>query len=292
LFISQVVNSSPEYAASLGDTLHYEIFFKNPTDRVLENLFLVATLDGRAFDLDSVKADRGKFQKGDNSIVWEARDISKLRFLGTGEEGKVEFWVNVKEEIETFSPQDKNLTLKNQVLISEAKEAFEIKLNAGLVIDQKAFYRDEVFGNEGLVPPRVGSRTTYTMIWEAKNQFNDVQNGKVRAVLPQGVELTGKILPADAILTFDPISREVVWVVGDLPAGTGFFEETPTASVSFQLGLTPSPAQMGSAAALIGEARITGEDLFTEQAISSVDESIDTTLPDDPTVSEEQGRVQ
>lgn len=291
LLISQTVNASLTYAASGGDVLHYEIFFKNPTDKILENLFLIVTLDGRAFDLNSIKLNGGRFQKGDNSIIWESKDAAKLRFLGRGEAGKVEFWINVKDEIETFSSQDKELVLKNRVLLSEVSAEFEVKLNTNLAIDQKGFFQDDVFGNQGVHPLVVGSRNTYTIIWQAKNRYADVRNSKVKAFLPAGVELTGKIFPADSTLTFDSSSREIVWEIGDIPSGTGFFAELPGPSVAFQIAFTPTSDHGGKVAELVGEARITGEDVFTDQVVSSADDPIDTTLPDDDSVTEQMGVV-
>ena len=291
IFITQVVNSSPSYVASLGDTLHYEVFFRNPGDRILENLFLIVTLEGRAFDLQSVKAQNGRFQSGDNSIVWEAKDVPKLRFLGTGEEGKVEFWINVKDEIDTASPQETELVLKDRVLLSEATEEFTVKLNTGLTIEQKGFYQDEVFGNSGPIPPKVGEKTTYTITWQVKNRYNDIRNARVKASLPARVELTGEIFPEDAILTFDSGSREVVWEVGDVPAGSGYFETVPAQSVAFQVAFTPTSVHRGDVVDLIREVRVTGEDVFTDQVVSSSDGAIDTTLPDDDSVDEDDGEV-
>ncbi|HEX9722016.1 MAG TPA: hypothetical protein VGA53_02005 [Candidatus Paceibacterota bacterium] len=292
LFITQTVNASPQYAASVGDTLHYEIFFKNPSDRILENLFLIVTLDGRGFDLDSVKVDKGRFQKGDNSVVWEAKDNPKLRFLGRGEEGKVEFWINVKGEIETFSPQDKDLLLKDRVLLSDATEEFSLKVKSDLEVAQVGFFQDEVFGNQGTQPPQVGQRNTYTITWQATNRYADAQNAKVKAILPPGVELTGEIFPEDASLTYDSGSREVVWEIGDMAAGTGVFSELPAASVAFQIAFTPTSVHRGKVAELIGQAHITGEDVFVDQLVSGTDDAIDTTLPDDDSVSEQDGVVE
>jgi hypothetical protein len=198
----------------------------------------------------------------------------------------------VKDEIETFSPQDKELVLKNRVLLSEVSAEFEVKLNTNLAVDQKGFFQDEVFGNQGVHPLLVGSQNTYTIIWQAKNRYADVRNSRVKAILPVGVELTGKIFPQDSTLTFDSGSREIVWEIGDIPSGTGFFAELPGPSVAFQIAFTPSSTHRGKTAELVGEARITGEDAFTDQVVSSADGSIDTTLPDDDSVTEQMGMVQ
>ncbi|MDO8577408.1 MAG: hypothetical protein Q7R55_00885 [Candidatus Wildermuthbacteria bacterium] len=286
LHITQLINGNTPSAVSPGDLLHYEVSFKNVSSRDLENLFLIMSLEGKAFDYGSLRSPVGSFQPGDNSIVWEARDVPKLRFLGRGDSGKVEFWIQTRKTLESFTAEDKDLLLKSKVVLSDLQEELEIKVNSKLAINQKAYYQDEVFGNQGPLPPRAGEKTTYTIIWEAQNLFNDVKNAKVKAVLPQNVELTGKVFPDNSALTFDSASREVVWLPGDLLAGTGTI--FPSSSVAFQVALTPMQGQRGSFAQLIGGAEITGDDTWTIQTISSVDGSLDTTLPDD---SSSQGKA-
>ncbi|MBZ9577465.1 hypothetical protein KJA13_00290 [Patescibacteria group bacterium] len=295
LFVFQRINGQSQYIANHGGLLHYEIFFRNIGEEPFTDLFLVATLGGRGFDLETVKADSSQFKKGDNSIIWDWRDVPKLRFLGQGEEGKVEFWINLKDEWEISSPQEKNAILKNTVLISQIKEEFETKINSKLAISQRGYYQEEVFGNSGPIPPEVGEATTYTIIWQAKNYFNDVKNVKVKAVLPSNVRLTGKIFPEQesSKFAFDIQSREIIWMVRDnqvMETGTGVLNPAP--NIAFQVALTPTSGQKGKVSPIIKEAMITGEDQWTESFIEGTDSGIDTTLPDDSTVSSGQGIVQ
>jgi hypothetical protein len=76
-----------------------------------------------------------------------------------------------------------------------------------------------------------------------------------------------------------------------MEAGEGFFGGSISPAVSFQIAFTPTSLHRGSRAELIGTAHITGENLFTDQVVSSTDEAIDTTLPDDDSVSEQDGVV-
>lgn len=295
LFVFQQINGQSQYIANPGDLLHYEIFFRNIGEEPFTDLFLVATLGGRGFDLETVKADSSQFKRGDNSIIWDWRDVPKLRFLGQGEEGKVEFWINLKDEWEISSPQEKNAILKNTVLISQIKEEFETKINSKLAISQRGYYQEEVFGNSGPIPPKVGETTTYTIIWQAKNYFNDVKNVKVKAVLPSNVRLTGKIFPEQesSKFAFDIQSREIIWMVRDnqvMETGTGVLNPAP--NIAFQVALTPTSGQKGKVLPIIKEAIITGEDQWTESFIEGKTSAIDTTLPDDLTVSSGQGIVQ
>jgi len=290
LYISQQINNNPQYVATAGDTLHYEISFKNIGDDVFSNLFLVAKLEGKIFNLATLKAPLGEFEAGDNSIIFDWRRVSKLQFLDVGEEGKVEFWVELKDDWQMPSLNDKDQVIKSRVYLSQAQKDFVTKVNSKLEIVQKGYYEDEVFGNTGPIPPETGQQTTYTVVWQAKNYYNDVKNMKVKAVLGKNVSLTGKIFPENSRLTFDSGSREVVWQVENLNAGKGVLGPGP--SVVFQVKFIPVSSQKGQTAVLIKEAEITGEDQFTEMTVQGTTSLIDTALPDDETVSFDEGVVE
>ena len=290
LSIFQQINGFSQYTANPGDSLHYEIFFRNIGEQPFQNLFLAVTLEGRPFDYETIKTEFGQFNRGDNSIVWDWRQIPKLRFLGQGDEGKVEFWINLKKDWEQSSIQDKNFTLKNKIILSQVKEEFETKINSRLEISQKGFFQDEIFGNSGPLGPKVGESTTYTVIWQAKNYYNDVKNVKIKATLSPGVKLTGRIYPENSRLTFDSQSKEIIWELGDLKSGTG--KITPAPNVAFQISFTPDFSQRNLVPLLVSQAKIIGEDYWTGTNLEVTSPAIDTTLPDDPTVNEEMGRVQ
>lgn len=271
LYISQQINNSSQYIARAGDTLHYEIFFKNIGYDAFSNLFLVAKLEGNLFDFSTLKAPLGSFQSGDNSIVFDWQQVQKLQFLDAQEEGKVDFWIDVKKDWAITNNNDKNPVLKNKVFLSQAQQEFSTKVDSKLEIIQKGYYQDEVFGNSGPNPPQVGVQSTYTIIWQVKNYYNDVKGVRIKAVLGNNARLTGRIFPEDARLTFDSNSREVVWELGDLEAGKGIL--SPVSSVAFQVALT---AQQVGASNLIGAAKITGEDQWTNQITSGEAAAINT----------------
>jgi len=260
--VSQEINNQSSYVASPGDLLHYEISFRNVSEEPFKDLFLVVRLDGRGFDLDTIKVTSGESEPGDNTIIWDGKDSSKLRFLGQGEEGKIEFWVNLKEEWEISSSEEKDVVIKDTILISQMKEEFEIKVNSKLKLVQ------ETSGPE----PKIGEDTTYTINWQVKNYLNDVNNIKVKAKLPSNVRLTGNISPEDqsSNFAFDSNSREIIWLVGDMTAGNGVLDEAP--NISFQVILNPKSSQRGDQAVLIENARIIGEDAWTTRFI---EENID-----------------
>jgi len=284
IYLRQEINGNPQYVALPGQWLHYEIYFKNIGDDDLNNLFMVNKLEGDAFDFQTIKSDLGSFQPGDDSVIFDWRQVSKLQYLVPMEEGKVDFWIKLKDDLGMV----KNPVLRNKVFISQVKEEFMTKISSKLELVQKGYFQDEVFGNSGPIPPKVGQTTTYTIIWQVKNYYSVVKDVKVKATLPKGVELfPGKIFPEEEAskFAFDSQSREIVWSVGDLEVGRA-------ADIAFQIAFTPSEVDRGKTPVIIGEAKITGEDSWTDRIIEFFSKSINTTLPDDETITEEMGKVQ
>ena len=281
LSISQQVNGSGSYVASPGETLHYQIFFRNIGSSPFDNLFMVAKLDGSALDMSTIQSDGAQIQPNDNMIVWDHSQVPQLSHLDVQQEGEVDFSVKVKNDWTPSGADSNNLVITDEVNISQITQKFTIKVNSGLVISQKGYYGNSEITNSGSIPPKVGKATTYTVSWDIKNYFSDAKNVKVKATLPQNVSLTGKIMPQDesSNFSFDSVSREIVWSVGDILAGTGVTGDP--VSLSFQVSLTPSSSQKGSVAQLIGQVQISGENQFTNTTITAQDSGIDSSLPDD-----------
>lgn len=293
LYISQQINGSPNYVASPGEKLHYEIYFRNIGNTPFENLFLINNLNSDIFDLSTLRVVAGQVQADDSMIIWDWKQVPALRSLDSQEEGKVEFDINLKCCWQPETTDFNNTFAVNKVNISQISQEFQTRVNSKLLIMQRGAYQDPTLVNSGPIPPVVGQPTTYTIIWQAKNFYNEVRNVKVRATLPLGVTLTGRISPDTDIskFSFDSNSREIVWNVSDSMApGTGIL--TPPANIMFQVSLTPTYSQKGRIIPIINQAIITGDDQSTGMNIQSTIPAIDTTLPDDTGVSNHSGIVQ
>ncbi|MFA5355615.1 MAG: hypothetical protein WC302_02730 [Candidatus Paceibacterota bacterium] len=292
LYITQQINNNPGFVADPGDSLHYEIFFRNVGQDMLADMTLQVTLAGSSLDLNTLKTIDGTFEEGDNSILWDWKKVSDLQLLSPQEQGKVEFWIDVKDDWAINSSEDKNPQIKTNIYLSQVREEFITKVNSKLEISQKGFYEDEVFGNLGPIPPVVGQETTYTIMWQLKNYYNDVSGAVVKATLPENVRLTGQIFPEDQAekFTFDSNSRELVWSVGDILVGQGVLNTPP--SIAFQVALNPRAYQRGQAAVLVNQANVTGQDQWTGTTIQDIDVVMTTLLPSDASIDASEGLVQ
>ena len=262
LYISQLINGKPDYFAQIGDFLHYEIYFRNLGTKPFENLSLIAKLKGGLFDLSNIKSDSGENTSGDNTIVWDWKKVPELKFLDSGKEGKIEFWVNLKSD-EQPGPGENPSVTDEIIFPGQTKKEFLTKINSKLILTQKGYIDDEIFGSPGPLPPRVGEKSYFTVVWQVENFYNKIGNAKVKAVLSPLAELTGKIFPENAALTFDSNSRELLWQIGDLEPGT-----EKKVQLAFQLALNLKEAERFSTL-LMTPAEISGEDKWTNQILST-----------------------
>ena len=288
IFLRQEINGHPQYVATPGEWLHYTIYFKNIGDEEMTNLFLISKLEGEAFDFQTIKSDLGECKSGEDFVIFDWRKVPKLQYLAPTDEGKVDFWIKLKDDLGNV----KNPLLKNKVFILQMKEEFVTKISSRVEVLQKGFYFDEVFGNSGPIPPKVGERTTYTILWQVKNYYSDLKDVKVRAKLPEYVSLTGKIFPEEMAskFSFDSNSREIVWSLGNLERGRGVF--TAPLSIAFQVSFLPIESHKGQTPEIIGEAKVSGEDTWTGKILEATSIPITTALPDDPQIKPEMGIVQ
>lgn len=284
--LSQQINSSTGYTAKPGDWLHYQITYKNVSDSDQYNLVMINKLDGDLFDLTSIKSDTASFQSGDSSIIFDGSKNSSLQYLPTMGQGIVEFWVKLKDNAPITKPQ-----IVNHVAIGAAREDFTTQVSAKIDFTQKAYYNDEIFGNTGPFPPKVGQPTTYTVTWLLKNYFSAASGVKIVATLPDNAQWNGNVFPdtAAANLAYDNSTRQIAWNLGDLKVGQGVLTEPP--NVSFQVTLTPNSDQAGTKAPLISLARVQGTDATDSSALDISAPALDTGTLSDQNMTDTLGQV-
>ncbi len=264
LYITQKLNNSEDYIASTGDHLHYEVFFRNLSETPSTNMILIIRLEGSSLDFNSIVAPEGKFEAGDNSIIWEPKNVPDLQYLDPGQEGKIEFWIDVKKDWKMKNLADKNPTIKNKVMINTSRGEFVTKLGTTLEAKQNIYFEDKYFDNSGPYPLEANQKTYVTVEWTANSTFNDVGEAVMKTVLPDNVIYEKKTYPEGVDLVFDEDTRELVWNIGTVEAGSGTLKQSKTCA--FQLSVTPQTIEQDII--LLGSAQISGIDQWTNKGLS------------------------
>lgn len=295
ILITQSVNGMISANVNAGDTLRYNISFRNDGNIGLKDLIVTEKIDSPVLDYATLDTDGGKFDDSTKTITWKASDHPGLKNLDPGETSSIDFLIKVKTIIPMESSQNKNYVISSVAKVDSpdiptpihmnkiiAGNKLDLKLSSKLVLDVKGYYNDPIISNSGPIPPKVGEETTYTFHWVARNVSNDVSNAKVEAILPTGAIWTGKVFPEDARLSLNERTNVLVWEIGNMEAGAGIIDRP--LEVSFQVKIKPTVNQAGQSVDLLGASAFSAKDLFTGQDISAKVDGKSTMLYEDPAV--------
>jgi hypothetical protein len=303
LSIWQTVNNKVNYNTDCSEELEFIINYKNNSDIGLRKAIITSELFSEVVDMTTLKVKNGTYDDDKKQIIWTAAGVPELGVLEPGETGFVSFEIKVKNRLPINDFSDKNFTIKNISKIDSpdiptptgvnkiiASNEILVKINSRLVLSVKGYYNDDGrIENSGPIPPKVGETTNYTIHWQILNLANDVQNVEIKSVLPNWVVWTGETIDQNKKLQYDERTGSVVWQAGNIPANTGIL--SPTKEVVFQVNIKPIITQKDQLVRLLEETIITGKDSFTEENLETKISPLHTDLPDDPSISEKEGKV-
>ena len=293
LELAQNINGKEnQYSANSGEVLNFSIHYKNKSGVDIEDASLAVQLGGDIFDFGKVDGKTGYFNNNAKTITWNKNFQPNFALIKDGAEGEVSFSAPVRDGIVPLNVKDTNKSVKIIAVMESpkaplslgglslrAESQIEVKLKSVLGVKSKGYYYEGPFSNSGPVPPRVGEKTTYTIIWHISNTTNDASGVQVVAALPSYVNFENKIYPMSANLDYDSAIRTITWDQGSLRAGAGSI--LPEETVAFQISVSPEEHKRGRVIEIIGGAKIIGTDTFTGELLEAISAEIDTSLPDD-----------
>jgi hypothetical protein len=289
-------NEAAEVVGNSKSDFHLNIGWNNLITEAVKDGELTAIIEGEGIDRNSINVARGFYRSSDSSISWNKTSVPDLASIGPGENGSVEFSFSgatllVSGDQPALKNPEVNLRISfkgNRVLFGEegtvqpieAEITRKIKLNSVVELVAQGFQRTGPIPNTGPLPPRVGQKTTYTVVWSLANSSNNLEGVRVQATLPLYLEWVGNFTPASEPLEFVPAEGgggEVIWKAGTVRAETG--SRFPRREVAFQVALTPSAGQVGKTPTLLEPASFSATDSFTRQALTGeMKRPIDTLL--------------
>jgi len=304
LSLDVFVNNSSDMTAKSGDFLKYTLVYENNTSVGLRDIIIKADLSGEMFDFSGILTE-GSFNSSSKTISWNASINRGLFFLNAGTSGTVSFNIPVKKDYPISKVSDKNFTLLVEASIESPTvpeeigalrtiglNSLEIKVGGEIGIDTKVFYRDADSGivNTGVWPPEVEKESQFTVHWLLTNYSTDVNDVVIKAFLAPGVSWTGNVKSNIASLPeYNERTQEVIWKMDKVSATKGIVSNPIEAT--FQIEAVPSSLLLNKYMPLIGKTSVSAKDSFTGMILNNEDSSVDSRLPDDKTISEDDGRV-
>jgi len=283
-----------EYVVSGGETVNAEITWVNNLPTRITDGQIIASLSGNVFDESTVNSSNGFYDSMNNQIIWDRNSVSQLSEINPGESGTVSF---------SFEPSSlvglSNVVKNPQIFIKVSIKGREpllgstyneinnftekiIKVSSDFQIASSANYYS------GSMPPKAETETSYVVTWTLSNSANTINQAQARSSLPIYVKWAGLSSEQNNNLTYNEVTREVIWNIGSVLPNTGIDSNR---EVSFIVNIKPSLSQVGSVPQLMKEIYISGTDSFTNTLIKNTRGSITTSLTNDPNFQQINARV-
>lgn len=279
------------YAAQGGKEIKANIVWSNNLPNKVDNVEIIARLSGNVLDKSNITSD-GFYNSADNTITWDRNVDDIFGSVEPGANGNVTFSFKPLSVIGSGSSvRDPQVIIEVSIRGREPSSGigfsevnnFEkkvVKILSDFQIAANAFH------SSGPKPPKAESTTFYNVVWTLSNSVNTITNAEARASLPVYIKWVGS---GSKDVTFDEVSKEVVWNIGTVKPNTGF--GSVEKEVSFNVSITPSLSQVGSVPLLVQGINLSGKDAFTEKIIKSSQRSVSTLTQNDPDFSSGDERV-
>lgn len=280
--------NAPAFNAKSRQTIPVQIEWTNNLPVSISDVEVVVALSGNVFNRNAVTALGGFYDSSNNQIVWNKNTTSGFDLVEPGDKGRLSFSL---QSLSLITPQGvvQNPSIDLAVSIRGRQsggggadasiDSFEkgvIKFISDLQVATGTYYNKGPLRNSGVVPPAADKKTTYTVNWVVTNSVNPVSGAEVRATLPIYVTWKNSTSPVSENITYDTVTREVIWKIDSVGRASGTVPARREAY--FQVELKPSLLQVGSVPAITSEVVLTGTDTFTGALLRSQGRASSTQL--------------
>ncbi|MFA6050530.1 MAG: hypothetical protein WC761_05025 [Candidatus Paceibacterota bacterium] len=291
------------YVAKSGTEVGAVIAWKNNLDVPVYDVTIDTVVTGDIVDHDSIVASSGFYDSNKGVIRWNQGYDKNLKSLAPGQTGGVDFAFDLLRSSNVLSSRLTNpeftvtITVRAkrrlesgvpEEIISTVQKTIKVISSANLT--SQIVHTVGPIENTGEIPPVVGKKTTYTIIWAVTNTFNQLTDGKVVATLPDYISWENVVSPASENISYNATSREVTWNLGTVSAQASGAPVVRQAA--FQIGLTPSISQTQMPPVTVNVANFSANDTFTGLIITAENDPLNTELPTDPSYGFGDAQVQ
>lgn len=269
--------------AAPGSHQSVTISYANTLATSITNAEVAVTISGSAVDYESIRAESGFYRSVDHTVVFNRDTDPALGVLAPGAVGIGAFsFSTLPTEALASAPtiifttsvsgtREGQTNVPEQISASATKI---VKVATTIALSAFALHTSGPLSTSGPIPPRANQETTYTIVWNVRDEGNAVAGGSVNATLPSYVSYIGTTA-GTGLFSYDTKSRTVSWNTGDLVQGA-------SAQGIFQVSITPSTSQEGSAPALTGDVSFSGHDRFAGVTVTATANPATTETSRDP----------
>lgn len=253
-----------------------KVTYKNPSASPIDRGVIVLNLGGPALYADGIDVNEGYFDTNSRTITYSFTNMPELNRIEPGAGGDFTF-----EVVPNPQTQSSNRYITVQASVTGAVggvdqtvaniDTMKLVASADARLVSDTFSRTGPIQNTGPVPPRVGTKTQYTLSWKVSGVTSALRDVVVRTTLPSYVTWTNAKVVSTGTVAYNTSTREVTWTIPTISASS-----EPVAAI--QVAITPSASQQGSIVPLSGVVSLSGQDASLLTAISQTRPAHTTTL--------------
>ena len=281
-----------DYAVSGGSAVSVEIKWANNLTTRITDGQIIASLSGNAFDRSAVTPMGGFYDSANNQIIWDRNSSASLADISPGETGSISFSFKPVSLVGT-TLKDPAVSIKVSIkgrepilgsTYNDINNFTEktVKLLSNFQIASSASYAS------GSMPPKAETETYYVVTWTLSNTANNISGAEARSSLPIYVKWVNIISGETEKITYNEVTRDVVWNIGSVDPNTGI---NSNREASFIIAIKPSLSQVGTVPQLMKELYLSGTDSFTKTTINDTKGPITTSIYNDANLQTSNGRV-
>ena len=218
--------SKNDGAVTFGQTLNYSLTYANRGSNAYQDVLIMAVLTGDFLDWNSFSSEQSGQVSG-NTIMWTKDNLPSLAEIQPGEEGEINFSIDVSSFKESDMGKKLNLvsygqySMNNKPVKNEDNRSNTItsQINSDLSLAEEVRYfnDDNLPVGSGPLPFKVGEKTSVRVYWTVKNNLHELTDARVVLALPAYVVFDNNTTTNVGNLYYDDTTRQVIWEIGRLP---------------------------------------------------------------------------
>lgn len=292
-----VNGSNANSAVGFGQTLDYSISYNNKGEGAFKDVIIMAVLQSDFLNFGSLKM-KNKGNLNGQSITWTKNEIPALEEIKPGQEGEINFSIDLKAFNDDDLGKELNVnsyaqySVNNQAVKNADNKSNEVisLINSDLSLSERILYfnEDNMPVGSGPLPPRVGEKTSFKVYWVVKNNLHELSDTKVTFNLPVNINFDEKSYTNVGSLYYNANARQVIWEIGRLPVSVY------RADAEFGISVIPSGSDRDKILVLSPGSEIEAVDTETNSTIIKKTSAKTTKLEDDDIVNlnNSSGRVE
>jgi len=291
-----VNGSKSDSAINFGQALNYTLSYSNKGDNTFKEVVVMASLSGDFLDVNSLNMEKKGEARG-NLIIWTKNEIPELAEIKPGQDGEINFSINLLPYKETDLGKNLSVTsyaqygVNNVAAKGEDNKSNTIvsKINSDLSLSERVLYfnDDNQPVGSGPLPPKLNEKTGFKVYWVVRNNLHALKDTRVVLDLPPGVNWDDKNNTTVGNLNYNQETRQVIWEIGLLPVSVY------QADAEFGISVTPVDSDLNKILVLSPGSTVTANDEETKNLITKKTGPKTSKLEDDEIAGmSNTGRVQ